>query len=310
MLLLLYGLDTFRSAVALKEIIQSSQSAGDKGVFAKTLDAKELSLETIVQELAGVSMFQERKLLVLTHAFQEKPCKEFLLSNKKILQETPYTLVFFEEGDIAAKDTLLQFLAKNGKTQKFDFLSGASLDRWIAKEGELYGLGISQEASRELSSFYGGDLWALSQEIRKLAAFKNPSKEVSLEDVRQLSLRSSFETDIFATIDAIARQKKARALELLHKHLMKGDSPLYLFSMIHFQFRNILSVKDSREGGIAMHPFVLKKSREMAALFTLEQLKAIYETMWKLDIAVKTGRMEGEAALDAFLLGSQELSQR
>ncbi len=312
MLFLLYGPDTFRSSVALQEIIQSFQDSRNSGMFPKTLDARELSVEEILQELFGVSMFQERKLLAIRHAFQEKPCREFLLSHKKLLRETPHTILLFEEGEVSANDTLFQFVATNGKVQKFDLLSGASLNHWIIQEGERYGLNLSKEAGRELSSSRGGDLWALSQEMRKLAAFKKSesSKQVTLEDVKALSSESSFETDIFATIDAIAQQNKARALELLHKHLMNGDSPLYLLSMIHFQFRNILRVKDSKGGSVAMHPFVVKKSREMAVLFTLEQLKAIYETMWNIDIAVKTGRMEGEAALDAFLLGCQNLGQR
>lgn len=304
MLLLLHGQDTFRSRAALQETIQSSGSSGKTRLEVTVLDVNEISLEAVAQELVALSMF--RRLLVFTHAFYEKRIRDFFLSHRKFLLETDYVIVFFEEGEIAAKDPLFQFVAKNGKTQKFSPLTGALLDRWLHKEGTAYGLDISREAITALFSCHGGDLWALSQEMRKLAAFKKSqsSKTVSPEDVRTLSLQASSETDIFSTIDAIARQKNARALELVHKHLANGDSPLYLFSMIHFQFRNILAVKDFKREHTLMHPFVFKKSRELAALLSLEELKAIYEKIWRFDIAVKTGVMEGEVALDAFLLGA------
>ncbi len=325
MRILLYGPDAFRSSAKLKEIISRYKGSGKKGL--NILEAGNISVEDVEAELVSSSMFKERKLLVFKHVFQEKPIKDFFLSHTELLEKAEHTLVFFEEKDIPSKDGLFQFLEKNGKVQKFEILSGPPLLSWIAKEGGKYGVSISKEAGKELAALFESDLWALAQEIQKIALFKLSAKDqaalkegeprpegsgreisvsracpIRVEDVRALSPQVSFETDIFATIDAIGRKKKELALELLHEHLVKGDSPIYLLSMIHFQFRNILQVKDSSRENIHMHPFVAKKSHELASLFSMDELKAVYEKIWKTDCAVKTGAMDGETALDLLLL--------
>ena len=123
-------------------------------------------------------------------------------------------------------------------------------------------------------------------------------------------VRSKIETDIFKTIDAIAEKNKKRALELLHKHLEKGDSPLYLLSMINYQFRNLLIVKDFierckpyniilRKSGL--HPFVVKKSYYQSQKFSFQELKKIYRKVFQIDLNIKTGRIESEMALDLLI---------
>src|SRR3989338_3282148 len=298
--ILLYGPDTFRSSAKLKEIISRYKGSGKKGL--NVLEAGTISSQDVETELVSSSMFKERKLLVFKHAFQEKPIKDFFLSHTELLEKADHTLIFFEEKDISSKDGFFQFLEKNGKVQKFDILSGPHLLSWIAKEGEKYSVSISKEAGKELAALFENDLWSLAQEIQKIALFKLSAKEqeILVEDVKALSHHASFKTDIFATVDAIGRKKKELALELLHGHLAKGDSPIYLLSMIHFQFRNILQVKDSARENIHMHPFVAKKSKELGSLFSMDELKAVYEKIWKTDLAVKTGTMDGETALDLF----------
>jgi len=148
----------------------------------------------------------------------------------------------------------------------------------------------------------------MSNEIKKLASFKN-NKTVRTEDIKLL-VRSKIETDIFKTIDAIADKNKKQALNLLHKHLEKGDSPLYLLSMINYQFRNLLAVKDLIEKQIpyniilkrsGLHPFVVKKSYYQSQKFTFQELKKIYQKIFKKDLDIKTGRIQPEIALDLLI---------
>jgi len=145
-------------------------------------------------------------------------------------------------------------------------------------------------------------------EIRKLVSFSK-ARTVRTEDVKLL-IRSKIETDIFKTVDAIADKNKRKALKLLHKHLEKGDSPLYLLSMINYQFRNILIVKDfiekhktyntilKRSG---FHPFVVKKAYFQSQKFSFKDLKKIYRKIFQVDLQIKTGRIEPETALDLLI---------
>ena len=153
-------------------------------------------------------------------------------------------------------------------------------------------------------NFAGNDLWQLANDVQKLVAFKK-GKEVETKDVR-LFVKPKLETDIFKTIDAIALKNKKQALNLLHKHLEKGDSPLYLLSMINFQFRNILGAKDLIERGAplshsGLKPFLARKSGEQARKFTYDELKKIYQKIFQVDYSIKTGKLDPQAALDLLI---------
>ena len=149
---------------------------------------------------------------------------------------------------------------------------------------------------------------AVDEAIASSPPFAN-ARVIEVKDV-ELLVKPKIETDIFKTIDAIASKNKKQALELLHKHLEKGDSPLYLLTMINFQFRNLLIIKDLIRKGrpfytfqkaTSLHPYVVKKSYSQTQRFTIEELKKIYLKIFQVDLAVKTGKAEPETALDLLI---------
>lgn len=229
------------------------------------------------------------------------------LKKKKDLKET---ILFYEEGEINKSDSLLKFLKNNGQFQEFRLLEGQKLKDWIVKEFDKYQIRIPSEITEVLAKFIGNDLWQLSNEIKKLATFKIRKKEkISLKDIALLT-KSKIETDIFATVDAFSSKDKKKALRLLHRHLEKGDSPLYLFSMLKFQISNLLIVKDLIEKKMSfsyiltksnLHPFVVKKNWNLAQKFNLEQLKQIYRKIFKLELKIKTGKIDPALALDILI---------
>ena len=99
---------------------------------------------------------------------------------------------------------------------------------------------------------------------------------------------------------------KRQALHLLHQHLEKGESPVYLLAMINYQFRNILEIKDLLERGLPLsrsllHPFVARKSFQQAQRFSFDELKKIYRKIFEIDYGMKTGKIEPQTALDLFI---------
>ena len=97
----------------------------------------------------------------------------------------------------------------------------------------------------------------------------------------------------------------------MHKHLEKGESPLYLLSMINFQFRNLLMIKELVEENqpyysilrkTQLKPFVVGKSYQQAQRFGLPELKKIYRKIFQADLDIKTGKMKAETALDLLIV--------
>lgn len=255
-----------------------------------------------------ISMFKEKKLAVLINLFADSNFKDSFLEKGKNFAESQDIILVQTEESVPQSDKLVKFLKKQGKFQEFEPLRGQGLKNWIKKEFAKYQNSIEPMALEKLVVFVGNDLWRLSQEIKKLVAFKN-GEVIETKDVNLL-VQPKIEMDIFKTIDAIALQNKKQALNLVHKHLEKGDSPLYLLAMINFQFRNILIIKDLIEKRQPyysileqsnLHPFVAKKSYQQAARFTYPELKKIYQTIFQIDLDAKTGRVDPQAAIDLFI---------
>ncbi|MFH1462719.1 MAG: DNA polymerase III subunit delta [bacterium] len=310
MLIFLYGQDNYSSHKKLNEIIGHYKKTHKSGLSLKCFDGKNLDFDSFKDEFQQTSMFEEKKLTVLKNIFSNQGFKEkFLKESKKILGSDDITLVY-EEGKVLKSDKLFAFLKKNSKAQEFAPLKDLKLKNWLKKEFAGYGAEIGSEALNKLIDFAGSDLWRLDNEVKKLVSFKF-GKKIEIKDI-DLLVRPKIETDIFKTIDAIALKNRKRALSLLHEHLEKGDSPLYLLSMINFQFRNLLIVKDFIERKIPyyailktsrLHPFIVRKSYEQAGRFTLTELKKIYQNIFQIDISIKTGKTEPKAALDLFIAG-------
>lgn len=310
MIIFLYGPDTYGMKEKLNEIIEGYKKVHSSGLNLSRLDfsKKEANLFSDFKDrMRQASMFQENKLIVISNSFSNANFKEMFLEQGKDFIKSKDIIIFCEE-ETDKRSALFKFLKKNVKSQEFELLEGQKLKNWITKEFEKYKKKINYLALDKLADYAGNDLWRLSNEIKKLACFKQ-GKEIAVEDVCLL-VKSRIETDIFKSIDAIGQKDKKQALNLLHKHLEKGDSPLYLLSMINYQFRNLLIIKDLIERNkpyyslakkTGLHPFVVKKSYYQCQQFSLLELKKIYQKIFQADLDIKTGKIEPEAALELLI---------
>jgi len=346
MIIFLYGQDTYRSREKLHEIIVNYQKIHKSGLNLKYFLGTETDFDTLKDELRQTSMFKEKKLIILVDIFSNSEFKERFLESGKYLNKfwlgDENIILFYEQNSVLKEDPLLLFLKKYSQSQEFQPLGGQKLKSWAKKEFENYGAKIEERALDKLIDFVGNDPWQMANEIKKLVSYRAPRQRgeggkenevlfdhrafersevkeesktlfahkkgviITLEDV-ELLVRPKIETDIFETIDAIASKDKKRALKFIKAHLERGDSPLYLFSMIVFQFRNLLMVKDLIERNLpsyfltGLHPFVIKKSILLSNKFRFLELKKIYQKIFQIDVDIKTGKIEPEIALDLLI---------
>ncbi len=308
MLYFLYGPDTYQSQQKLREIIARYQKIYSSGLNLKYFNVKQSNFQEFKDIFQTISMFKEKKLIVLINSFANLDFKGFFIKQGKLFKQSKNTVLFYEEGKIALKDVLFKFLIKNAQTQEFALLAGIKLKHWLSQEIKKQELKVEQLAQVEIIKLVNNDLWRMSAEIKKLKAFKQ-SKEITLGDV-QLLVKSKIETDIFATINALAERDKKKAFVLIYQHLEKGDSILYLLTMIQYQFRNLLIIKEFIEEQKSyeiilkesnLHSFVMRKTYWQAQKFTLKELKKIYQRLLKVDIDIKTGKLNPQTALDLLI---------
>jgi DNA polymerase-3 subunit delta len=307
MIYLIFGEDTFRASRKLKEIIEKYRKIHKSGLNLKVLDLKEKNFEDFKREFESSSMFSEKKLLILKNASKNKEFQENFLKNLEKFEKSKEIFFFFEEDDLRG-DSFFEEIKKHGKSQEFKLLGRVKLKIWVKQEFAKYGVEIEDRAIERLIFLIGNDLWRMSEEIKKLIAFKK-GKEIKERDV-EILISPKLEIDIFKAIDAISSRNKKLAFKFLHDLLKRGEKPAVLFSMIKYQFRNLIEVKDLIEKGekipqiknkIELHPFVLEKILRISQKFKIEELRKIYQRIFNFDLAIKTGKIEPALALDLFL---------
>lgn len=306
MIIFLYGKDTYRIREKTREIISRYGEKHKSGVNLRRFDClrDNFSMKEIAVQSSQKSIFEEKKLYLLSGVFSKKD--EFLEEIDSFVSSENIFLLSEEEVD--EKEKTFKILKEKSSLQKFDFLSGANLKKWIKKEFEKYGKTIDEKALFLFASSVKGDLWKASNEIIKISCFSE-KKEITEEDIKKLTC-FDIKSEIFKTIDAIAEKKKKEAIGHIRSHIEKGENPLYLLTMIIYQFRNILTVKDLLERGedyssilkkTKMHPFVFRKTYSQSLKFTLPELKEIYKYLTKADLDIKTGKNQKELSLELLI---------
>lgn len=308
MIILLYGEDTYRSRQKLKEIIKQYQTKHKTGLNFFWLREEDLDFSEIKKEIEAVSMFNEKKLIILENIFKNKIFLESFSDyarKNKLKESQEVILVIHQEGKL----TLSPWKAWLTMFEEFKPLTGISLSNWLKKEIAERKISISLPAVTKLIAHVGNDLWQLNNELNKLVSYKN-NQPISEEDV-DLLVGAKIEVNIFETLDALARKDKKTALKLLHEHLSQGEKEIYLLTMFIYQLRGLLKMKDLIARGVpyyslakrsGLHPYVVRKNWSLLQNFSLDQLKGIYQRLLEVEIALKKGRLDGPTALDLLVV--------
>lgn len=282
------------------------------------LDFAENSFKDFIRETTQSSIFQQKKMIILKNCFLNFELTEVILSHLQKLkfQDTVFLILFYEDSAVDKKNKLFKFLKKQAQAQEMKKLKGKDLSAWVSQEIRSHNIKMNFENQQLLIQFCGNDLWRLANEIKKLALYKYPEKEISEKDIKKM-VEPIIRTDIFKTIDALAIKDKKKALFLVHNHFKKNEHPLYILLMIIYQFRNLLMIKfllkQAEKSGqhlnisdmittTKLHPFVVRKTLQQASKFTFKELQKKYQQLLDLDIDIKTGKIESFAGLNSFLL--------
>ena len=308
MIYFIYGEDSYRAKRKLEEIISGYKKVHTSGLNLIWIDASEKDFKDFYNNLKITSMFAEKKLIILKNVFSDATFQEDFSENIKNLEDIEDIIIIYEDKAPDQRTKFFKALQKYAKCQEFSYLQPAMIRKWIVYEFERNKTKIDIDAQNLLLNYVGNNLWQMTNEINKLSSYRRGGL-IKKEDV-ELLVKPNIENDIFKTIDALASKDKKLALSLLHKHLDNGDNSLYLLSMIAYQFRNLLVIKELQNAQkpynliakiSGLHPFVVQKSYYLCNQFSIEQLKKIYQSIFQADSDIKTGKIEPELALDLLL---------
>lgn len=322
MFYLFHGEDEYSRTLALAEM---KAKVGDPSISELniiSLDGEALTLEELIRACDTPPFLSQRRLVIvrdLVSQFEPRrgakkrefpPAKRELVEGlKEYLPHLPLStrLVFIEEKLISKSNPIHRLASQleGGFVREFIPPKGDPLRQWIRERVKEKGGQISPSAVEELANFLGNDLRLLDQEIEKLVTYAR-ERPIEKEDVDLLVSQVQVAT-IFSLVDALGHRDSQKATLYLHGLMDAGQPLLYIFFMITRQFRLLLEAKELQIEGLGrqaiqtrlgLHPFVAQKLAEQAGNFSRSRLEAIHHRLLEVDIAIKTGQMEPQLALD------------
>ena len=112
-------------------------------------------------------------------------------------------------------------------------------------------------------------------------------------------------------VDAIIDRRVASAQQALHHLLNEGAASSYILVMIVRQIRLIVKAKELTRQRLPRQEiqnrlglvsgYALSKTLDQAKGYPLDQLERTYRNLLETDISIKTGRYDGELALNLLI---------
>lgn len=334
---LFHGDDEFAIQRALQDMRAQADEGGMGEMNTTILDGRSASLDELRNAALVMPFLADRRMVVVYHplarldrqsrAGEDNGDPEAGQANRKkerqdflaLLESAPPTTALvlaeqrlLDDSEVVRKVRRDHWLVSWAKANPqrayyrvFELPRGEAMASWIQARARELGGQISRPAAQELGSLVGNDTRAAENELRKLLAYANYSREVEDQDVALL-VADGAETNIFDMVDALGERKSSTAAKLLNR-LLEDDDPLRVFGMVVRQFRLLIMAREVIEAGggeaeiarqVRVHPFVAGKLNAQARRFAMPDLEAIYHKLLEIDRGVKTSQIEMPVALN------------
>ena len=320
-----HGADEFTRAETLADFKRRLGPPDTVDLNTTLLNGRNLTLAELRHVCDAIPFLAEKRLIIVNGLLMQLASRrgqelsaaqqEYLAALADYLPRLPETtrLVFIEDKPLPATHPILQLARQEerGYVKRFDPPKDRDLPRWVAQRVRKHGGEIEPEATHQLAAVVGSDLRLLDQEIVKLVTYVNAERPITKADVDGL-VPYAQAAIVFDMVDALGQRDGRTAAQTLHRLLDAGEHPMGLLAMIVRQFRLLIQVKELRAGGatardvaqaLGLHPFPAGKLYNQSSHFSAGQLETVYRHLLDTDVAIKTGKIEPEVALDLLVAG-------
>lgn len=321
-LLLLFGRENFLIHWAIETIIKKYVNESCKEMDYTKLDGTAVTFEEIRNACETMPFLSERRVVLIqdfklmegakTKGFGEEE-ENKLAGYLKNLPETCQLIITSESADKRKK--LFKAASDSGGVYEFGELDEKSLKAYIEKRFKDAGKSAKSSVVAELiqaSGYYDKDtdytLYNLENDIKKAIAYTE-EQEIGHDAVAN-TVSGNMDTNVFAMIDSLGRDRKDEAYQMLNNLLVSGEQVYKLLALLCSHFEIILSVKEMKEEGksfadmkniLGIHEFRIKKAASFAEKYSVNSLRKILQKSYEIDKNIKTGLLEPSLALELFI---------
>lgn len=306
--ILMCGKEEYLISWAKNTLIKKYISDSMKDMNLVELDIDEVTNQIIEENLLTPPFFSEKRIVVInnikTRDFSKLECLEninmgenilLLLSNEDM--KKPKVVNFYYNFDRLDKREVSKFINKRFKSGEIS-ISSPMITTLINHTEYL-------EKDREY------DLYNLMSDIDKLIAYTKSVGDgsLTLEHIKAI-MPPTMENDIFKLLDAISRNNKEVALQILNNMLYKGEREHSILAMIVGQLEILLQIKELAEHGFTIeemtsktkiHKFRVQKAVNSVRSYDRDRLKSMLVSAYGTDMRIKRGLLQPHTAMELLI---------
>lgn len=302
----LYGENTFERTRHLAKIKAQAEKSGFE---IEKNNPDDLMPNDFISQIAGVSLFAEKRLVIFRNLSENKSIWEKLdLLLPRISSEVHLCLV---EDKIDKRSAFYKNFSKTAdfvECKKLDARASANLPEFARQIAKSNGLNLGLSEAKALVDWVGADEWAVKQGVERMAILGR-SDASAIEEF----LPRNEEANSFAVFEMSLKGDGAGVSREIAKLKINGGSEAgYQFlALVISQFFNAAALKIGKSSGLAtadvarelgLNAWALGKMEPLVARFNRDDLAEIAEKLAEADLASKTSSVEIWDLVEAVLL--------
>jgi DNA polymerase-3 subunit delta len=327
---LFYGPDTFSVSEAVRSL---RRDLGVSEANVVRLDGRTATPHEIAAATQSASFFAETRLVIVEGLSTQFGGRRRSRSSSgrrrgseapesnldgiiEVLSNLPETTIVALVED-QPSPAFVEALKGTARTGFFGIKKSEEVRRWADARFKERGGAISGQALSLLCEMVDGyHLGELAQEVDKLLAYTGGGL-VEVQDVEEAG-SGAVQHQTWDLTDAVVAGRADRALRVVQRMDEKQHPAQLLHSMIVRQYRQVLVAQTMlREGFTAQqigerlgisHSFPLQKVIDQASRSPAGQLEQAFRRLLESDVAIKTGVMDVDTALELLIVELAQLA--
>ena len=188
---------------------------------------------------------------------------------------------------------------KGAETVDCSRLDEALVKKLIVKKCAEEGKTIDEKACTLLCDYCLRNLARIYNEIEKLAGYVGDGKTITQEDVEKNVIKE-LEFQGYEFAQAVAAKNSEKAFKIMEIMLCESFGVGVVISSLYNQFSRMFLIRTSKgndseiASALGMKEFAVKKTRELAALYSKRSLKNITEKILDLEFSMKSGALSAD----------------
>lgn len=280
-----------------------------------TMDMGNVSLEDVLVEANYVSLFDEKKVLIVKNAFlftsaktSEEETEVFLNYMEQPNAKTTIIFTSYEKIDARKKVT-----KKFGEKYKIISIGNLKPNDLVSKVRDFVfskKYKISTDAIQYIVNACGSNYDLIYNELNKLFLYYVEPQTIQMEDVKAI-VSKSLEDNHFRFVEAVVGKDLKKAVTILEDLYVLKVEPITLLMLLAREYRIMYSAMTLRGMGypiqsiskhLGLQDWQVEKSLRASSSYYQNDIGNYLKSLAQLDYEIKSGKTDRFMALKTFLL--------